>query len=476
MVLALIFALLAASGCTQAPVAPTVKPTEPADTKPVETTAPTVAPTTAPTEPVDPLEAFREEMADTPYVFAVAYMGDTYADEKDYSALLQELSPSVCRQYPFLLDITEENIVDLGCGEVYCVIPIDPNTYVSINRAVEVPVGEWEYSWEYSEQVYESETGEPFLLVCRQADDLAGARISFSSEETVEVVWYPLENMYRQLAPLTNAEGEDVLLDLTSYYDRYLYYYQANVDYMRLPKEEDLLGKAWGWEGIALYDDRYTTYLMAFEEDGMTIRWNDGYDEADHEINGIPWELNYVDEYAVLTMDLGEFAGVRSYDLLYDDEYGWLYTMTDLSDGEVDAGDEIPFRSLSPRSLTAPDPTEMVGSWVRVLSEFEGFAEEDTSGNRTLVITGDSKNTLTISCTDRERPESNYTDKALHVIQGEMYWNCGNSMWLADVDHVGPWDTTYAITLLEDGRLLLQNYWEVDGAPSVSYEWYERAD
>ena len=28
----------------------------------------------------------------------------------------------------------------------------------------------------------------------------------------------------------------------------------------------------------------------------------------------------------------------------------------------------------------------------------------------------------------------------------------------------------------EDGRLLLQNYWEVDGAPSVSYEWYERAD
>ena len=25
-------------------------------------------------------------------------------------------------------------------------------------------------------------------------------------------------------------------------------------------------------------------------------------------------------------------------------------------------------------------------------------------------------------------------------------------------------------------RLLLQIYWEVDGAPSVSYEWYERAD
>ena len=64
-------------------------------------------PTTAPTEPADPLEAFREEMAGTPYVFAVAYMGDTYADEKDYSALLQELSPSVCQKYPFLSDITD---------------------------------------------------------------------------------------------------------------------------------------------------------------------------------------------------------------------------------------------------------------------------------------------------------------------------------------------------------------------------------
>ena len=92
LVLVLAIAMLAGSGCTEKPV----DPTEPVDTKPVETTAPTEAPTTAPTEPADPLEAFREEMAGTPYVFAVAYMGDTYADEKYYSALLQELSPSVC--------------------------------------------------------------------------------------------------------------------------------------------------------------------------------------------------------------------------------------------------------------------------------------------------------------------------------------------------------------------------------------------
>lgn len=469
----IVFVLLCSllvTGCAQKPVVPATKPTEPVvTTKPVE-----AVPTTMATEPVDPLEALREEMEGTSYAFAVAYIGDTYEEEKDFPALLQELSPSVCQQYPFLLEISAENIVDLGWGEVYCVIPADPNASVHVYRAVEVPVGEWDYTWEYSELVYESETGAPFLLVCSQVDDLPGVRVSFRSEETAEVVWYPVENMYRQLEPLTNAEGEDVFWDLTSYYDQFLNYYRSNTDYMRLPTEADLLGKAWGWEGIALYNDRYTTYLMAFEEDGITIRWNDGIDEADHEITGIPWELNYVDEYAVLTLDLGGFAGVRSYDLLYDDEYGWLYTMTDLSDREVDAGDEIPFRNLFPRSLTAPDPTEMVGSWVRVLSEFEGYAEEDTSGNRTFVITGDSKDTLTISYTDREHPDSNYKDKTLKLSQGELYWQCGNSLWFADVEHVGPWDTTYAVTLLEDGRLLLQNYWEMDGAPSVSYEWFER--
>ena len=468
-VFVLVLAMLVISGCEKKPVDPTTVSTEPVATKPAET-----VPTTVATEPVDPLEALREQMEGTSYAFAVAYMGDTYEDEKDYPALLQELSPSVCEQYPFLLDIPAENIVDLGWGEVYCVIPADPNASVHVYQAVEVPLGEWEYTWEYSKLVYESETGEPFLLVCTQADDLAGVRISFSSADTTEVVWYPLENMYRQLTPLTNAEGKDMLLDLTSYYDRFLHYYRDSTDYMRLPTEEELLGKAWGWEGIALYDDRYTTYLIAFEEDGITIRWNDGYDEADHEITGIPWELNYVDEYAVLTMDLGEFAGVRSYNLLYDEEYGWLYTMTDLSDGEVDAGDEIPFRSLEPRSLNAPDPIEMVGTWVRVMCEMDGYAEADASGSCTLVIAGNSADALTISYTDREYPDGNYKNKSLWIAQGELYWGCGNSLWLAEVDHLGPWDTTYTVTLLEDGRLLLQNYFLLDGAPSVSYEWFER--
>ena len=475
---ALVLTMLAFSGCMQKPIDPTVTTTKPAATEPSQTQT-----TAAPTEPADPLEELRKEMAGGSYAFAAAYIGDSYfeaytdvggEEERNFPALLQALSPSVCAQYPFLPEIPAENIVDLGWGEIYCVIPADPNASVHVYQAVEVPVGEWDYTWEYNELVYQSETGEPFLLVCSQVDDMPGVRVSFSSEESVEVIWYPQENKYRRLEPLTNAAGEALFLDLTSYYDLFLNYYRASADYMRPPTEAELLGKAWGWEGIALYDELYTTYLVSFQQEGLTIRWNDGYDEADHEITNIPWSLSYVDEYAVLTMDLGGFAGVRSYNLLYDEEYGWLYTMVDLSDGEVNPDDEIPFRSLEPRSLNAPDPVEMVGSWVRVTREFEGAEEEDTSGICTLIIAGESKDSLTISYTDREFPDSNYQDQALHIAQGELYWGCGNSLWLANVDHTGPWDTTYAVTLLEDGRLLLQNYWELDGAPSVSYEWFER--
>ena len=34
----------------------------------------------------------------------------------------------------------------------------------------------------------------------------------------------------------------------------------------------------------------------------------------------------------------------------------------------------------------------------------------------------------------------------------------------------------YALTLLEDGTLLLQTYWEMDGMPWVSYGWYAPTD
>jgi hypothetical protein len=459
--------LLLTAGCTRKPESPiSQKLTELAGTTPAETIPTTV--------PMDPLEALRGEMEGTSYAFAVAYIGETYdGGEKDYAALLNDLAPGLCAQWPFLLEIPAENVVDLGWYEIYCIIPADPDASVRVSRTVQTG----DDLWEYTDIIYVSETGEPILLICNCTEYWPDTQVTITSAG-VETVWCPRQDAYFCAAPLTNESGESLFLDITSYWESFNRKYQevAGWEDYRIPVKEDLVGKAWGWEGTEEYEEYYCTYLLGFEEDTAFIRWNDGIDAEDHEIQGIPWDLTHVDGYAVLTLDLGEFAGIRSYNLLYDEEYGWLYTMVDLSTGEVAAGDEIPFRHLTEKSLNAPEPLKMVGIWERFMWEADGYQEEDTSGLCTIVIAGETENTLTISYADRERPDFNYQDKALDVQQGEMYMGCGNSLWVAEVDHVGPWDTTYTVTLLEDGTLLVQNYFELDGAPAVSYEWYRRAE
>jgi len=467
---ALILLLLA--GCAGSPDTPTQpKATEPADTAPPTQTLPTTEPTTAPTQPVNTLEALRGEMAGTAQTFAVAYIGDTYDEgPRDAAALLNTLAPGLTDAWPFLTQIPAENIVDMGWGEIFCIIPADPAASVRVNQAVVDDHG----SRDYSRVIYESDTGEPFLLICNQGEEFPRAQVVITGQGT-ETYWCPYLDPHQCPVSLVNQANEPLFWDLTCYADIFARRYQdmAAWEGFAPPVKEDLVGTAWGFEGVALNDGRFTTYLLAFEEDTAYIRWNDGIDEADHELYA-PWTLTQVNGLAVLTLDLGNFEGIHSYNLLHHKESGWLYTVVDFSTGEASAPREFPYRFLEARSLQMPDPTEMVGTWERIRWEVEGYEEADSSGAVTMVIEGGSADTLTVSYTDREHPEGDYHGKALNVRQGVIYSGCGNELWLAEVDHVGLWDTTYTVTLLKDGTMMLQNYFELDGAPTVSYEWFAR--
>ena len=68
-----------------------------------------------------------------------------------------------------------------------------------------------------------------------------------------------------------------------------------------------------------------------------------------------------------------------------------------------------------------------------------------------------------------------FENELLTFDERELHYNCGNDAWVADLDYVGPWDTTYAFTLTVDDILIKQNYYLLDGAPSVSYEYFCRA-
>ncbi len=123
-----------------------------------------------------------------------------------------------------------------------------------------------------------------------------------------------------------------------------------------------------------------------------------------------------------------------------------------------------------------PEPLAMVGKWERTKVMVEGEEIDSEPGICTLSIKGDSEDSLIITYTDKEFPDNNYKNKPMNIDSREMYYNCGNDCWVADVDYVGRFDTTFAITLTEDNILILQNYFLLDGAPSVSYEFFERAD
>ncbi len=122
-----------------------------------------------------------------------------------------------------------------------------------------------------------------------------------------------------------------------------------------------------------------------------------------------------------------------------------------------------------------PEPIAMVGEWERTRTMVEGYEEDSAPGACKITIKGDSEDNLSITYTSKEFPDNNYKNKALIIADGELYYKCGNDCWTADVDYIGNFDTTFALTLTEDDTLILQNYFLIDGAPAVSYEFFKRA-
>ncbi len=423
----------------------------------------------------DGLELLRGLMAEQSQAFAVAYFERTWED--DVYEYMKERAPELCDMLPFLLDIPEERVVDCvtaGIG-LYCIVPADPNASVTVKQIDE----DWMPPAEpgYETVAYESESGEPFLLTCGDwgASD---AQVTIVDSEGNLFVWYPQRDYTDCVEMLIDGDGNELLLDFTPYEETLAYEYAELQDtgLFGTPVKEDLVGTVWKGEDL-LRDGRDYMCRIAFHEDTADILWNDGIDENDHEYKDAPWELKQENGYAVLTVDFGEFAGELSYDLLVDAQMDVLFTMQDVSTGVIEElGWEKQSRSLYRQFVAVPKPEELVGTWERYESELEGMAEPSEPGACTIVIQGTDGDDLTISYTDKESPKKNYKNKALAVSEKEMYSGCGNSLWMADVDHVGPYDTTYAITGLEDGTLLLQNYWIMDEAPSVSYERFRRVN
>jgi len=136
--------------------------------------------------------------------------------------------------------------------------------------------------------------------------------------------------------------------------------------------------------------------------------------------------------------------------------------------------DFSPYDRLNYENLIGGAPIEMVGTWELAWTEVEGDRNEAAPGGCTVEITTDGMGFFWISYSDRNYPDDNFSDAELLVSSGELYSDCGNNQWFAEVYGASDDLIHYAVTLLDDGTLLMQYSWEMDGMPMVSYGWYQK--
>ena len=448
----LVGVLLLTAGCGKSP-----------DTAENQTVAPTV-PATESTEPIsakDSLNALRQTLAEKHQMFAVAYFGYHYSkilgQPVDPFAVMEEYAPELCVDWPFLLEIPGDRVIGEG-GDLFCIIPLDADATVAVSK------GYWDDENEqhiYDDMIYSSMSGEPILLFCNDAGWEPDTQV-YISGPSGETYW----------CAGTDMNGFAMQGD---FYDVSPYAELLKADHRwlkdcewTLPTQDQLIGTAWS-SSFYFADGTEYTYEMSIQNDFLEARWNDGEDHVYHDA---AWELTYVEDTAVLSIDFGEMAGVLRYNLLYEETYGELYVSLDVTQEDFPIGAEPMFRYLTMTSI--PDPLMMVGTWYLGWTEVEGDIQGAEPGSQIIEITTDYKGHYQISYTNNEFPDRSFYYKDLAIIDDELYYGCGNNQWYATVDHIGFGGMEYSLTLLPEGTLLLRNYWELEGFRNVAHGWYTR--
>ena len=427
----------------------------------------TIAPTVLVTEATEPISAeaslnsLRQTMVETNQMFAVAYFGYHYSETLglpvDPMEVMREYAPQLCEDLPFLPEIPKDRIIGEG-GDLFCIIPLDEDATVAASR------GYWDDEngqYIYDDMIYNSMSGEPILLFCNDAGWEADTQV-YISGSSGEAYW----------CPETDINGfamQGDFYDISPYAEllKAEHAWLKECDWT-LPTRDQLIGTVWS-SSLYLADGTEYTYEMSIQNDFLAARWNDGEEHIYHDA---AWELTYAEDTAVLSIDFGELAGVLRYNLLYEESYGELYVSLDVTQEDFPVDKEPMFRYMTMTSI--PDSLEMVGTWELGWTEVEGDIQGAEPGSQIIEITTDYEGHYQISYTNNEFPDRSFYYKDLTIIDGELYYGCGNNQWYATVDHVGFGGMEYSLTLLPEGTLLLRNYWDLEGFRNVAHGWYTR--
>ena len=153
----------------------------------------------------------RDRMDFPQTMFGAAYLG--YVEEGD--DWLSAADQAMLEEYPFLGEMDANHIIG-SAGYLYCIVPLDENATVAINR---MQWNENTYTYENTEVCYRSESGEPVLLfanldgVAYEAD----TQVLITDNSGNSCQWWPSLDGMSYLVPCVSEHGDCLSFDFTEY-------------------------------------------------------------------------------------------------------------------------------------------------------------------------------------------------------------------------------------------------------------------
>ena len=304
----------------------------------------------------------------------LGYVGGLFEEgfERGFAAWLWETNEAMLRKYPFIAEIDAEHIIG-GAGYLYCIVPVDENATLAINRV------QWNAQTqqeEVTEVLYRSETGEPVLLfanldgVAYEADTQL-----FITDSNNTYEWYPGLNAESRLAPALSYDYH--IWDFTEYTWQYappsLAQWLADgwggVTALSLAGSESY-GMGWFYQTMVGQTDRVAYFsLRCYHDDesggSVDLEWSyEGSSDFEEMWSGF-WTIESVmDGPSYVTLSLSLVGGNR-----YETSDGPFYMSetypllispsgTELMVGAGENGICLPFMS---QSTTACVLTQAVG-------------------------------------------------------------------------------------------------------------------
>ena len=322
----LIALLITTAGCGGGDTTPAGKETLPNQTSTTSSSQPDRADDLA-------VEQLRKQLKTEDKPFAVAYLGYMSSDCATVGDYIDNLDDAILQKLPFLPYISEANTIATALkGEVYCVIPTDPKAVVEVFT-----------DSNGKDTLYEGNSAEPYLLVCN-SEYSTDCNVTITDSEASTTQWSPKLDEYLYVAQPAYGEGIGPL-DISPYNEMLLAYYedmQKDVCW-DVPAKVELKNTTWYWDGYTT-DGNYYKYQVAFYEDTVEVQWDAGYGETTTYTNAA-WDCEEGD-ICVLTIDFGEFAGVRKYNVLTDWGEGRMYIAADATAETLTWDSEPQYRFL----------------------------------------------------------------------------------------------------------------------------------